>query len=280
MECLKLLETLDIFGYAGVCVGTENSQLLQNSLIILQQENHFQKCYYWGKIYGVRNDYHIAYGIKKDCMNDQVYYYSTDGFNWLLLPKANKCARFLTPIAINKFEGDPSIVTNVYNVNPPFPPNEDPKRYYDGPIPKELKEEDRLAATIEIITDDAIIIPRGAWFKCPNGDVVENLSFEGLGVADASHLKSYLHARPPQQKWNTNLLTRPDYNYAIDFLDTIDVDVPPGCWNLQLLLSKRLAVLHSLFWPGMTFFHKLNSPHYGFLYCGHGKKNMDVVFMV
>lgn len=37
----------------------------------------------------------------------------------------------MTPLTINKFEGDPSIATNVYNVNPPFPPNEDPKKYYD-----------------------------------------------------------------------------------------------------------------------------------------------------
>lgn len=51
--------------------------------------------------------------------------------NWLLLPKATKCGRFLSPLAINRFDGDPSIVTNVYNVNPPFPPNEDPKAYYD-----------------------------------------------------------------------------------------------------------------------------------------------------
>lgn len=51
--------------------------------------------------------------------------------NWLLLPKATKCGRFLSPLAINRFDGDPSIVTNVYNANPPFPPDEDPKTYYD-----------------------------------------------------------------------------------------------------------------------------------------------------
>lgn len=54
-----------------------------------------------------------------------------DGLNWLLLPKATKCGRFLSPLAINRFDGDPSIVTNVYNANPPFPPNEDLKTYYD-----------------------------------------------------------------------------------------------------------------------------------------------------
>ncbi|KAG7213413.1 hypothetical protein KM043_002698 [Ampulex compressa] len=228
MECLKLLESVDVLGYAGICLGVENSQLLKNSLLILQQENHFRKCYYWGRIDGVLNDYHVAYGYQEDCLNGQKYHYSIDCLNWFLLPKTNKCARFLSPLAVNKFQGDPSLVINVYNTNPPFPPDEDPKRYYDGPMPRELKEEDRLAAVVELITEDVSIIPRAAWFKCPDGKVIENPGFEGLRATEASHLKSYLHARPPQQKWNTNLLTRPDYNYAFDFLDTIDLDVPEG----------------------------------------------------
>ncbi|KAH0950962.1 hypothetical protein HN011_004420 [Eciton burchellii] len=279
MDCLKLSETLNVLSHAGICLSTENSQLLQNSLIILQTENHFRKCYYWGRINGVHNDYHIAYGFQKDCMNDQVYHYSIDGINWLLLPKASRCGRFLSPLAINKFEGEPSIVTNVYNVNPPFPPNEDPKIYYDGPLPKELKEEDRLAATVELIMMDVAVIPRGAWYKCSNGDVFENPSFGGLSVADALLLNSYLHARPPKEKWNTNLLTRPDYNYALDFLDSIDMDIPQGCWDLQFL-GHHLAILHSLYWHGFIFFHKINTPHYGFLYVGHGKKNLDIPFML
>lgn len=47
------------------------------------------------------------------------------------MPKSTKCGRFLTPLAVTKFEGDPSIITNVLDANPPFPPNEDPKRHYD-----------------------------------------------------------------------------------------------------------------------------------------------------
>ncbi|KAF7389139.1 hypothetical protein HZH66_010276 [Vespula vulgaris] len=280
MEYQKLLDTVDILGYAGICTSTEFSQLLKNSLLILQKENHFRKCYYWGKINGIQKDYHIAFGYEKDCMNGQIYYYSMDGLNWLLLPKSQKYAKFLTPLAVNKFEGEPSFATNVYDSNPPFPPNEDPKHYYNEPIPRELKEEDRLATIVETIREDAAIIPRGGWFKCSNGDIVENVAFEGLDLPDASNLKSYLHARPPQQKWNTNLLSRPDYNYATDFLDTIDLDVPHGCWNLQLILEARLIILHSLYWPGMTFYHKLSTPHYGFLYVGNGKKNMDLPFMV
>lgn len=75
MDCLKLLESLDIFGHAGFCIGVEKSQLLQNSLLILQHENHFKKCHYWGRINGTKNDYHIAYGYKKECLEGQTYFY-------------------------------------------------------------------------------------------------------------------------------------------------------------------------------------------------------------
>lgn len=75
MEYQKLLDTVDILGYAGICTSTEFSQLLKNSLLILQKENHFRKCYYWGKINGIQKDYHIAFGYEKDCMNGQIYYY-------------------------------------------------------------------------------------------------------------------------------------------------------------------------------------------------------------
>lgn len=75
MDCLRLLDTLDLLGYGGICIGTENSQLLQNSLLILQTENHFRNCYYWGRINAVQNDYHIAYGYEKECLNGRVYFY-------------------------------------------------------------------------------------------------------------------------------------------------------------------------------------------------------------
>jgi len=112
------------------------------------------------------------------------------------------------------------------------------ERFLQGPLPKELKEEDRLAATVELIMMDAAVIPRGAWYKCSNGDVFENPSFSGLSVADASQLNSYLHARPPKEKWNTNLLTRPDYNYALDFLDSIDMDIPQGERSGEKVLNR------------------------------------------
>lgn len=73
-----------------------------------------------------------------------------------------------------------------------------------------------------------MIIPRGSWLKNSNGDIIENINFHGLSINESEQLSFYLHARLPQRNWKINLLTRNDYNYSFDFLDTADVDIPKG----------------------------------------------------
>lgn len=148
------------------------------------------------------------------------------------------------------------------------------------PEVRKLKEEDRLASTIRLIMNEVSVIPRGALFRRPDGVVVENLSFEGLFTLDAREIKSFLHVRVPTQKVNTNLLTRDDYNYAMDFLDPLDIDIPEGCWIIQITPAEDLVILKSLYWPGFIFYHYLRSPRHGFVYFGHGKKSMDLPFML
>jgi hypothetical protein len=38
--------------------------------------------------------------------------------------------------------------------------------------------------------------------------------------------------------------------------------------------------IRSLYWPGFVAFHVLDTPNYGFMYVGTGKKNWDVPFMI
>jgi radial spoke head protein 9 len=47
-------------------------------------------------------------------------------------------------------------------------------------------------------------------------------------MEDVDSLCSFQHYRIPWNDTNSNLLIRCDYNYAIDFLDTIDSDIPEG----------------------------------------------------
>ncbi|XP_057327111.1 radial spoke head protein 9 homolog [Microplitis mediator] len=281
MEFNKLSESIDTVGYAGVCVGTERSELLKNSLLLLGKENNFDKIYYWGRINGILKDYHVAYGHGKDYLRNNVYYYSFDCFDWLLLPQPTKNQKVISTFMRNYFQGEPSVkkLTEVpefllYN------DEEMPKSIEGDIIPCEIKEEDRLSAAVDLITNDSIIIPRGSWIKLPSGDVAKNLTFTGLNFTECTKLESYLHKRIPQEKSNVSLTKRQDYNFALDFLDPIDMDLPKECWSLQPYFKDNLIIIRNLYWPGMTFYHKLNSSEYGSIYIDDGIKNKNLSFMI
>ncbi|XP_067009513.2 radial spoke head protein 9 homolog [Anabrus simplex] len=268
--------SLDKIGYSGKTLSNEKRVLLQNSLLILQNDNHFQHVYFWGHIYGIKTDYFVAYGYEKDILKGRVFYYSTNCIEWGLLPKAEPDAKQLSLIVSTQFQGDPALTIAV------------DMEGYDLSIQDslvhmpeiKLKEEDRLASVVSLINDEAAVVPRGALFKGTDGIIVENLAFTGLSMLEAKQKCSYLHYRIPQQRWNTNLLIRPDYNFALDFLDTIDIDIPEGCWSHQFEMGGRLSILRSLYWPGMTFYHCVGTPEHGFMYTGNGRWNIDLPFML
>lgn len=271
MNVHKLWEYKEYINVNGMMMSSELISLLQNSMTLLQVENHFNHVHYWGQIYAVDFDYHIAVGIGHDAMADRKYFYTTDFKFWGLLPKAKKKYKLLSLLTTFPFRGDPSLKIKVLDES------------LDETHPERcqfMKEENRLAATISNICDEAEICARGQLLKQPDGTIVINSNFYGLTAAEAKFLKSYLHIRPAQQRWNTNLLTRQDYNYSMDFLDSIDQDIPNGCWNLSLEQAGSVAYLKSLYWPGMVFFHKVKTPDAGFLYVGNGRKNLDVPFLL
>lgn len=77
-----------------------------------------------------------------------------------------------------------------------------------------------------MITREAALVPRGAFFRHPNGAVVPNQAFRGLTIEEAPILTNYFHFRMPLTKWEENVAKRPDYNYSTDFLDSIEDDLP------------------------------------------------------
>lgn len=276
MELDSILTSLDTAGHCGHVISTEESLILFNSLLLLQNENHFRRIYFWGKIFGADKDYYIAYGYVKDALLGRIYYYSTNCTDWGLLPQPTVKGKTLTPLCTTKFQGDPALVIDVLLEKDETALGE----ILEKTEIRKLKEEDRLSATVHYINHEAVAVPRAALFKRPDGVVVENLTFEGLSLLEAQETKSYLHYRLPMHKWNTNLLTRVDYNYAIDFLDALDSDIPEGCWTIHLVSGNTLSVLKSLYWPGMAIYHHIGTSKYGFVYFGSGKKVVDVPFLL
>ncbi|MCL4168886.1 UNVERIFIED_CONTAM: hypothetical protein GTU68_062685, partial [Idotea baltica] len=143
-----------------------------------------------------------------------------------------------------------------------------------------IKEEDRLAGVVAEIDDSATIVPRGAYICTPSGQVVSNRSFDGLELADCAKLSAYYHFREAKLLHSKSIIERANLDKAIDFMDSIEEDIPKGSWSLQFDRGSGLVVLKSLLWPGYVFFHVPGNRHFGSLYFGSGEKNLDLPFML
>lgn len=112
-----------------------------------------------------------------------------------------------------------------------------------------MKEEDRLAAVISRIDNDVRIIPRGSFHRLTSGQVIRNKNYEGrslltcqirflgLTIAEASKLSSYQHLRKPLRYPHKPLDDKIKMDKAIDFLDTLENDIPKG--NTKLLVYQQ-----------------------------------------
>ena len=91
-----------------------------------------------------------------------------------------------------------------------------------------MREEERLAATLWKIEQDAVIIPRGAYVLQPTGDVQRSRTFEGLTATESGKLTNYFHFRPPIRLEQKSLVYRATLDKSVHFLDSIDEDMPKG----------------------------------------------------
>uniref|UniRef100_A0ABI7ZA85 Radial spoke head protein 9 homolog n=1 Tax=Felis catus TaxID=9685 RepID=A0ABI7ZA85_FELCA len=174
-------------------------------------------------------------------------------------------------------------------------PYEQLKHFYRKPSPQaeevmkkkpratvevQIKEETRLVSIIDQIDKAVAIIPRGALFKTPFGPIHVNRTFEGLSLSEAKKLSSYFHFREPVQLKNKTLLEKADLDPSLDFMDSLEHDIPKGSWSIQMERGNALVVLRSLLWPGLTFFHAPRTKNCGYIYVGTGEKNIDLPFML
>ncbi|VUZ55755.1 unnamed protein product [Hymenolepis diminuta] len=143
-----------------------------------------------------------------------------------------------------------------------------------------MKEEDRLAAVISRIDNDVRTIPRGSLLRLPSGQIIRNKNYEGLSFGDASKLSSYSHFRKPIEYPQNSLGNTCNLNKAIDFLDTLEKDVPKGCWAVLFERGNTVVYLKSLLWLGYILFHVPGKPIYGSIYVGYGDYNIDLPFML
>lgn len=111
-------ELCDLTAHSGFRLTQRETALIENSLIILQSSNKLNHIFFWGRIETVGNDYYyVAFGYTKDLLKDRKFFYSLNGYEWLMLPEykpelrkvALKCSK-------RKFQGDPANVEEVLMV--------------------------------------------------------------------------------------------------------------------------------------------------------------------
>uniref|UniRef100_A0A1I8GUU3 Radial spoke head protein 9 homolog n=2 Tax=Macrostomum lignano TaxID=282301 RepID=A0A1I8GUU3_9PLAT len=277
MESTTFKSGLEYLGGSGVVLSPEQRAKLQTSLVILKQEQKFQKVYLWGRISGIKDDYFIAKGVGQDELSDTRALYSKDCMEWGVLPVATPEIKAKAALARGRFTGDPS--HDFEHVEVKRIPGEGDEIHEEEETIT-IKEEERLAAVVAEIDSDVAIVPRGAFVRTPNGQVVENRSFEGLSVADSCKLTSYLHFRGSGELHRRRQLEFAGADKAIDFLDPIAEDIPLGSWGVVYERGSGLVCLRSHLWPGYYFYHVPGTRLYGSFYAGVGQKNLDLAFML
>ncbi|MBN3306071.1 radial spoke head protein 9 homolog [Amia ocellicauda] len=276
MDSQTLHYALDLVSGSGLTLSPEQRAALQSSLVIMRANYRFHRVLFWGKILCTKQDYFIAQGLTEDELGEKKTLYSLNCIDWYLLPPATDTLVAETSAVKGRFVGDPSHEYELVEM----------KRQGEGEeameedITLKIKEENRLAATIFVLDKEVSVVPRGAFIKTPLGHVQRNRSFEGLSVTEAGKLSSYFHFSEPVRLKKKSLLEKADLDPSIDFLDSIEEDIPKGSWSLQWERGNSVLVLRSLLWLGLTFYHVPMTPQHGFLYMGTGLKNLDLPFML
>lgn len=136
-----------------------------------------------------------------------------------------------------------------------------------------------------MISSECAVVPRGAITLRPDGLTTFSSFFQGLNHMEASEFCNYQLLRQPKASCAENLIKRPDYNYSTDTFDTIASILPEGkSFSVNIDgdcgFGFGLSVVKSMYWPGMVFFHKLETNAHGFCYIGNGLRNHDFLFML
>ncbi|XP_008072123.2 radial spoke head protein 9 homolog [Carlito syrichta] len=226
-------------------------------------------------ILGLVGDHFISQGMREDQLAPRQTLYSLNCMEWSLLPPATEEMEVRTSVVKGRFMGDPS---HEYEHTELQETNEGEKLLEEVVV--QIKEETRLVSIIDQIDKAVAIIPRGALFRTPFGPTHVNRVFEGLSLSEAKKLSSYFHFREPVELKNKTLLEKADLDPSLDFMDSLEHDIPKGSWSIQMERGNALVVLRSLLWPGLTFYHAPRTKNYGSIYVGTGEKNMDLPFML
>jgi hypothetical protein len=293
MELFDLEYGLKSVSSAGYTMNCQEITALQAGLTILRSKEKYDNIFLWGKVFGQKADYYIAYGLRDSEFEfpSKNFYVAMEGagvagteppiqeFEFQPLPGlTEEAADRIIALGLEKpFTGVPTTL-----LEPPADPDAaaDPPPEDAPPAPPALTEADRLSQIAQEIDFDTAVVPKGAYALNEAHMVVPSSDFKGLGLTEAKALASYVHFRPPTSVACLKALARTDVQFYTNFLDPLKEDLPKGSWAVRQDPSVSLVTLRSLMWPGYCSYHIPGSAKFGGLYFGYGQKNRDLPFIL
>merc|ERR1719327_2643726 len=190
MDLQNLNHHLDFFATCGKVFSTEQRVLLLNSLTCAKKNYKYKSMQYWGKILTLKDDYHIVIGTK-ECGDLQTLY-SLNGFDWSILEDPTEEEMEMSRTIRGRFTGDPSFRYTPIKEQAPGHQAQDKgddasrRDTEKAIIDDSIKEEVRLSVTVKDITNEAMIIPKGA-----SSDYSKSNHFSGFSPHDSKNLKNW-----------------------------------------------------------------------------------------
>lgn len=118
MNVKNFQENVNFMSHCGFKLTPMEAALIENSLIILQSDNKFSEIFFFGKIETTgSSSYYIAFGFRRDILKDRKFFYSLNGFEWVLMPDVKLEMMEIAKKAVNFLSGDPAHMEEVYMVN-------------------------------------------------------------------------------------------------------------------------------------------------------------------
>lgn len=112
MEFDTLNFTLDHLASVGKAFSLEHGLTLKSTLTSLCHAKQFQTVHFWGIIYGVENDYMVAYGIGQDYLKDRSFFYSLNGgLDWVPMVEPTDEIIGFALASCGPFQGDPEAIS-------------------------------------------------------------------------------------------------------------------------------------------------------------------------
>ncbi|XP_035151627.1 radial spoke head protein 9 homolog isoform X2 [Callithrix jacchus] len=248
MDAESLLLSLELASGSGQGLSPDRRASLLTSLLLVKRDYRYDRVLFWGRILGLVADYYIAQGLSEDQLAPRKTLYSLNCTEWSLLPPATEEMVAQSSVVKGRFMGDPSYEyehIELQKVN-------EGEKVFEEEVVIQIKEETRLVYVIDQIDKAVAIIPRGALFKTPFGPTHVNRTFEGLSLSEAKKLSSYFHFREPVELKNKTLLEKADLDPSLDFMDSLEHDVPKDEETEAQRLKPKDAMEFRSCYPGWS----------------------------